>query len=144
MKKTIAFVSLTVGAGIVGLVLLVSAWTGESSASAKQDLCNSLNDLAASVVNYEGLDLSTATNEQLDAAANDISNAWDNVVDNGNDWVNAYDNPLTNAYWDLYDSIQELPGDNTVAQDLQQLQPELVAFPQAFQETFDGSGCASA
>jgi hypothetical protein len=65
------------------------------------------------------------------------------VVDDANDWVNAYDNPLTQAYDDLYGAIDALPGDNTVAEDIQDLQPELSAFPEAFHETFDGSGCAT-
>ncbi len=92
---------------------------------------------------YEGLNPATATNDELDAAADDITNAWNDVVDEGYDWAYAEDNSLTEAYNDLYDGIQSLPGDNTISQDIEALQPELSAFPQAYSDTFDGSGCTS-
>ena len=37
-----------------------------------------------------------------------------------------------------------LPGDNTIAQDMDDLQDELDAFPAAYRATFDGSGCYTA
>jgi hypothetical protein len=142
MKKTVALIA---GASIlaVGLVLLVSAWRGESSAEAKADFCNSLTELSTTVKSYQDLNPTTATNEELDSAANDISDAYDNVVNDAADWANAYDNPLNEAYNDLYWEIQFLPSDYTVAEDLNAVEDELAAFPQAFSETFDGSGCST-
>ena len=136
---------------LLGVIAFAGAVTGltialwpESSAEAKANYCDSLTNLSSTVMNYQGLNPATATNDELDAAADDISNAYDDVVDNANDWANAYDNPLGQAYDDLYYAIQDLPGDNTVAEDINALQPELSAFPEAFHETFDGSGCATA
>jgi hypothetical protein len=80
-------------------------------------------------MSYQGLNPLTATNDELDGAADDITRAWDDVVDEANDWANADDNALTNAYDDLYYAIQDLPGDNTAADNLRDLQPELDAFP---------------
>jgi hypothetical protein len=94
-------------------------------------------------MSYQGLNPATATNDELDSAADDITNAWDGVVDDANDWADADDNALAAAYDDLYWAIQYLPGDYTVAQDLEALQPELSAFPRAFSDTFNGSGCSS-
>jgi hypothetical protein len=128
---------------VAGLVLLVSAWVGPSSAEAKKDFCNSLSDLSATVMSYQGLNPATATNEELDNAADDISGAYDQVVEDAEDWANAYDNPLNEAYNDLYWEIQYLPSDNTVAEDLSAVDDELAAFPSAFNETFDGSGCST-
>ena len=142
MKKKIALVAAA-SALVAGLVLLVSAWVGPSSAEAKQDFCNSLDNLSATVLKYQGIDPATATNEQLDGAYNDISDAYNRVIDDANDWANAYDNPLNEAYNDLYWQVQSLPSDYTVAQDLNAVSDELAAFPQAFTETFDGSGCAT-
>ena len=122
--------------------LLIAFWP-ENSATAKRNFCNSLSNLSSTVMSYQGLNPATATNDQLDSAADDISSAWNDVVDNANDWANAYDNPLGNAYDDLYWAIQALPSDNTIAEDLNDLEPELSAFPNAFHETFDGSGCNS-
>ncbi|SRR6266516_4530217 len=141
MKKL--YIALAVGASALGFALLATAFTGESSATAKGNFCSSLDNLSGTVMNYEGLNPVTATNDELDSAADDITNAWDDVVDDANDWGNADDNALTSAYDDLYWAIQGLPGDYTVAQDLDALQPELSAFPQAFSDTFDGSGCSS-
>ena len=142
MKKKVALVA---GAAILtaGLVLLVSAWRGESSAEAKADYCKSLNSLSATVMSYQGLNPATATNEELDSAADDISDAYNEVVNDAEDWANAYDNPLNEAYNDLYWQIQSLPSDYTVAEDLDAVSDELAAFPHAFNETFDGSGCST-
>jgi hypothetical protein len=95
-------------------------------------------------MNYEGLDPRTATNEELDSASGDIEDAWNEVVDDAEDWANASDNPLTEAYNDLYSAVQGVPGDYMVAESLEAVDEELSAFPQAFSETFDGSGCSSA
>jgi hypothetical protein len=142
MKKTAALIA---GGSIlaVGLVLLAVAWRGESSADAKKDFCNSLESLSATVMSYQGLNPATATNEELDSAADDISDAYNEVVNDAEDWANAYDNPLNEAYNDLYWEIQYLPSDYTVAEDLDAVSDELAAFPSAFQETFDRSGCST-
>ena len=118
----------------------IALWP-EDSATAKKNFCSSLTNLSSTVMTYQGMNPATATNDQLDSAADDITDAWNAVVDDANDWANAYDNPLGEAYDDLYNAINTLPGDNTVAEDIEDLQPELSAFPQAYQETFDGSGC---
>jgi hypothetical protein len=133
--------ALTLGACLLGL--LVAACGGESSETAKQNFCDSLSNLSSTVMSYQGFDPATATNEEWNDAANDISSAWDDVEQEANDWTNADDNALTKAYNDLYDGIQALPEDNTIAEDIDDLQPQLDAFPQAYRETFDGSGCSS-
>ena len=140
MKKTIAVVLgvLTLG---LGTVLLVAAWDTEDSEEAKAEFCESLSALSATVTSYEGLDPATATNDELDAAADDVEEAWDDVLDQGYDWVYAYDNELTEAYNDLYWAVQDLPGDNTMSENIDDLDEELSAFPEAFEATFDGSGC---
>jgi hypothetical protein len=115
----------------------------EDSQTAKGEFCDSLGDFSTTVASYQGLDPLTATNDELESAYDDISGAWDDVVDQGDDWVNAYDNELTDAYWDLYFAVEDLPGDNTAAENLEELQPELSAFPEAFTATHDGSGCST-
>ena len=140
MKTMLAVAFVAAAAAIA---LLATAWTGESSATAKQNFCTSLSDFSGTVMNYQGLNPATATNDQLEDAADDINDSWDDVVDDANDWANAYDNPLTGAYNDLYYAIQDVPGDYTVAQTINEVQPELEAIPSAYAETFDGSGCTT-
>jgi hypothetical protein len=124
-------------------IALAFTWDGESSATAKRHFCDSMTNLSSTVMSYEGMNPATATNDERESAADDIASAWDRVVDDANDWANAYDNPLTDAYNDLYYAIQDLPGDNTVAQDIQDLQPELDAIPGAYKQAFDLSGCTT-
>jgi hypothetical protein len=143
MTKKIAAAIVGAAAVAAGLGLLVAFAWPEDSATAKQNYCDSLRNLSSTVMSYQGLNPATATNDELESASNDIKDAWNRVEDDANDWANAYDNPLGNAYDDLYWAYQDLPGDNTVAEDLHDLQPELSAFPEAFHKTFDGSGCAS-
>jgi hypothetical protein len=142
MKKTTVGVVLAAVLGLVGLGALI-AYDGESTEEAKASFCESLTELESTVKGYESLDLRTATNDELDAAADDIYAAWDDVVDEGWDWVYAEDNTLTDAYNDLYYAIDDLPGDSTVSESLADLEDELAAFPAAYEETFDGTGCAT-
>jgi hypothetical protein len=143
MKKTIAVALgvLTLG---LGTVLLVAAWDTEDSEEAKAEFCESLGELSTTVQSYEGLDPATATNDELEAAADDIEEAWDDVIDQGYDWVYAYDNELTEAYNDLYWAVDGLDGDNTISENIEDLEDELSAFPAAYSATFDGSGCTTA
>ena len=134
---------LAIGAVLVGVFAAVAyAYDPESSEEAKADYCQSLSDLSSTVMSYQGLNPLTATNDELDAAADDIEDASDEVVDDAEDWANAYDNELAQAYDDLYWEIQFLPGDNTAAENLDAVEDELAAFPAAFHDTFDGTGCS--
>jgi hypothetical protein len=142
MKKAIIG-ALVLGASVVGVALLVAVYANEGSAAEKQEFCESLTNLSSTVMSYEGLNPVTATNEERDAAADDISEAWYEVEDEASDWANAYDNELAEAYDDLYWAIDGLDGDNTTAENAEDLEDELNAFPEAFRSTFDGSGCST-
>jgi hypothetical protein len=143
MKKTIVS-ALLAGAFILSIGLLAVAWTGESSDEAKADFCNSVTELNNTVTSYQGLNPLTASTEELDSAKDDIYDAYDEMIDDAEDWANAYDNPLNEWYNDLYWAYQVTSDDLTVAETVTELEDELSAFPAAFDETFDGSGCASA
>lgn len=143
MTKAKLAAVLTISALLVGAFTAIAyAYDRESSDEAKTDFCQSLSDLSSTVMSYEGLDPLTATNDELDEAYDDIESAWDEVVDDADDWANAYDNELAQAYDDLYWQVQFLPGDYTAAENLDAVEDELAAFPSAFRDTFDGSGCS--
>ena len=87
---------VAIGAVFVGSFAAIAyAYDPESSEEAKADFCQSLSDLSSTVMSYDGIDPLTATNDELDAAADDIEGAWDEVIDDAEDWANAYDNELT-------------------------------------------------
>lgn len=133
--------TLAAGVGAAALVLLMSA-CGQSTDEAKTDFCDSLDEFSSSAMSYQGLDPRTATNSELDAAADDLDSAWDEVQEDAVDFYYADDNELTDAYNDLYDAAGSLPADNTASENLDDLAPELEAIPGAFWNTFDGSGCS--
>jgi hypothetical protein len=122
--------------------LTIAFWP-ENTATAKRNFCTSLDNFSSAVVKYQGLDPVTATNADYENAADDLDHSWSALVDDANDWVNAYDNPLTSAYDDLYRAIQDLPSDDTIAQDVDALEPQLSALGHAYRDTFDGSGCST-
>ena len=135
---------LTAVAAACALGVALSACGSESTAEAKSDFCTSLDEFSSTVMSYDGLDPSTATNDELDSAEDDIVRAWEDVQDEADDWTDADDNALADAYDDLYWAIQYLPGSNTAEDNLEDLEDELEAMPAAFHETFDGSGCTTA
>jgi hypothetical protein len=139
--RSILAVTLAGGALAAGAVITVNAVAFEDAESAKADVCTSLHELSDTIVGYEGLNPLTATNDQLEDAYDDISGAVESLDEELDEWVNAYDNPLTEAYWSLYDAVEDLDGDNTAVENLAAIEDELAAYPAAFQETFDGSGC---
>jgi hypothetical protein len=138
-KSIIGAVAL--GLAVLTITFVAIAWSFESSDEAKADFCDSVATLSSTVESYQGLDPRTATAEELDAAEDAISDDWHEVVDDAEDWVNAYDNPLYEAYDALYWEVQTIPDDYTVAESLAEVEDELAAFPAAFDEAFDGSGC---
>jgi hypothetical protein len=143
MKKTIIALLASVFILGTGVAIAAVAWDGESTETAKANFCSSLTDLSSTVMSYQGLDPRTATNDEMESAADDIADAYDNVVDEAYDFAAADDNALTDAYNDLYYAIEGLDGDNTMSQNLADLEDELAAFPSAYAETFDGSGCSN-
>ncbi len=134
--------TLAVGISAIALVGALSA-CGESTETAKANFCDSLDEFSSTAMNYQGLDPETATNEEMDRASDDIADAWYHVENEAADWANAEDNELTEAYDDLYDAIQDLPGDNTASENLADVDDELAAIPTAYRTTFDGSGCST-
>lgn len=142
MKKTIIG-TLLVAVVLVSVALVAAAWT-ENSDEAKADFCDSVTELNTTVTSYQGLNPLTASTEELESAKDDIYDAYDEMIDDAEDWANAYDNPLNEWYNDLYWAYQGTSEDLTVAETINELEDELAAFPEAFNETFDGSGCASA
>jgi hypothetical protein len=140
-----AVTGAVVGAGLVAGLVTCAFVTlrGEDSESAKADFCASLGDFSGAVQTYDTLDPQTTTNDEYESAYDDLEDSWNELVSEADDWASAYDNELTDAYWDLYYAVEDLPGDNTMAENIDQLQPELNAFPDAFQATFDGTGCTT-
>jgi hypothetical protein len=116
---------------------------GDDEDTVHEDFCASVDTFATTVQDYTTLDPNTATTDEIREASDAIDEAYDEMLDQGNEWVNAYDNELTDAYWNLFYAVEDLPGDNTVSQNVDEFEWYLSELPAAYQETFDGS-CAAA
>jgi gamma-glutamyl:cysteine ligase YbdK (ATP-grasp superfamily) len=129
--------------GIVALALVaataLAACGGdkESPAEAKQNLCASLDDFAASVVALQGVGLSSSQ-DQLTSALDDIDQAWQQVVADAKDVKNVNTDNIKSTYDDLKQAVQNRPTDQPMTEVISGLGPKVTAFAQAWKQ-FAGS-----
>jgi gamma-glutamyl:cysteine ligase YbdK (ATP-grasp superfamily) len=129
--------------GIVALALVaataLAACGGdkESPAEAKQNLCASLDDFAASVVALQGVGLSSSQ-DQIQSALDDINQAWEQVVADAKDVKSVNTDNIKATYDDLRQAVENRPTDQPVTQVIAGLEPKLSAFAQAWKQ-FSGS-----
>jgi gamma-glutamyl:cysteine ligase YbdK (ATP-grasp superfamily) len=109
----------------------------ESPAEAKQNLCASLDDFAASVVALQGVGLSSSQ-DQLTSALDDIDQAWQQVVADAKDVKSVNTDNIKSTYDDLKQAVQNRPTDQPTTEVIAGLEPKLSAFAQAWKQ-FAGS-----
>ncbi len=130
--------------GVLALVLCAGlAACGsnkESPAEAKENLCASLHDFAASVVALQGVGLSSSE-DQLKSALDNIQSAWDRVVADAKDVKTANTDNVRSAYDDLKNAVQNRPTDKPVTQVVAGLQPKLTAFADAWKQFANSVDC---
>lgn len=129
--------------GILALALLaataLAACGGdkESPAEAKQNLCASLDDFAASVVALQGIGLSSSQ-DQIKSALDNVDQAWQQVVADAKDVKNVNTDNIKSTYDDLKQAVQDRPTDQPMTEVIAGLEPKLTAFAQAWKQ-FAGS-----
>ena len=138
MKRTVA-ITFAVLAACCGLVACGS--DKESQQEAKQHLCSSLDTFAASVVALQGLSLGTSSEDDVDAAADNIGKAWDQVVKDAKDVKNASTDQIECAYNDLKQAIQDRPTDKPITEVIAGLEPQITAFAESWKKLADGLDC---
>jgi hypothetical protein len=95
-----------------------------------------LSEFAASVVNLQGLTAETASTDDFEAAADDVSEAWDGVKADAEDISEADTGALESAYDDLEGAIDDAPDDVPVAEAVTTLQDEIAAVATAYREMY--------
>jgi uncharacterized protein YcfL len=115
----------------------------ESPAEAKQHLCASLDDFAASVVSLEGVTLSSSE-DQISSALDDVQAAWDKVIADAKDVKTANTENIQSTFDDLKEAVQNRPTDKPVKEVVAGLQPTLAAFGQAWKQFASSVDCKSA
>jgi hypothetical protein len=113
----------------------------ESQQEAVGKLCTSLDDFAASVVGLQGLSLGSSSRDDVEQAADDIQDAWDQVVEDAKDVKTASTADLEAAYDDLKQAVQDRPADEPMTDVIAGLTPKVTAFAQAWKDMADGLSC---
>src|SRR3954452_2363692 len=66
----------------------------ESQQEAKQNLCTSLDEFAASVTALQGLSLTGSSGDDVEAATQNIEDSWNQVVDDAKNVKSASTEPI--------------------------------------------------
>lgn len=136
MKRTLVLVA-------VGLALLAGCDSSKPSpAEAKQQLCTSLDNFAASVVALQGVGLGSSE-DQLNSALDDVDKAWDKVVADAKDVKNANTDQIKSTYEDLKQAVQNRPTDKPLTEVIAGLESRLRAFASAWKQFASSLDCKS-
>ena len=135
--------------GIAAALVVVVACLGlvacgsnkESQKEAEQNLCQSLDKFSASILSLSGLSLGSSTQDDVKAAVDTVSKAWDQVVADAKDVKNVSTDELRSKWDDLKHGIENRPTDKPISQVIAGLQPQITAFTQAFQQVTNGLDC---
>ena len=114
----------------------------ETPAEAKQHLCSSLNEFAASVVGLQGVALSSSEDE-LKSSLDKVQAAWDKVVADAKDVKTANTDHIKSTYDDLKNAVQNRPTDKPITEVIAGLKPKLTAFAQAWKQFASSVDCKS-
>ena len=134
MKRLLGIVALAL---VAATALAACGGDKESPAEAKQNLCASLDDFAASVVALQGVGLSSSQ-DQIQSALDNIDQAWQQVVADAKDVKTVNTDNIKSTYDDLKQAVQDRPTDQPMTAVIAGLEPKLTAFAQAWKE-FAGS-----
>ena len=137
MKRLLGIVALAL---VAATVLAACGGNKESPAEAKQNLCASLDDFAASVVALQGIGLSSSQ-DQLTSALDDIDQAWQQVVADAKDVKSVNTDNIKSTYDDLKQAVQNRPTDQPTTEVIAGLEPKLTAFAQAWKQFASSLDC---
>jgi hypothetical protein len=126
----------------VAALVLAGCTQEQSQASAEADLCASLATFGGSLQAFQDLDPASASIEDVEAARDDIQEAWDGVAAAAADVSEADEAALETAWSDLADDIDNIPQDEPIADVLTGLQSTADDVRGVYQEMADGSGCS--
>jgi len=133
-------VALVVLALVASVALAGCGSNKQSPAQAKQDLCASLDDFAASVVGLQGLGLSSSKDD-VTAALDNVDKAWNQVVDDAKDVKTANTDHIRSTYDDLKSAVQDRPTDKPLTEVIAGIQPKLTAFAEAWKQFASSLDC---
>jgi gamma-glutamyl:cysteine ligase YbdK (ATP-grasp superfamily) len=137
-RAALVLLALAVSTGLVAC----GGSSKPSAAEAKQNLCGSLNDFAASVVSLQGV-VVNPSQDAIKSALDDIQASWDKVVADAEDVKSANTDNIQSTYDDLKKAVQNRPTNKPVTQQLSGLSPQLTAFAEAWKQFASSLDCKS-
>jgi hypothetical protein len=112
-----------------------------SEAEAVAQLCADLNTLQVADAAFDDLGPDSTINE-IQAANAAYSDALDDVDASARDVVDVRTQPIDDAYDDLAQAINDIPGDATISDGLASIAPQLAAVDAAYASAFSGVDCS--
>lgn len=135
---------LLMGVGLIAAMLAVAAVAcdddGPSEEEAVAQLCSDLTQLEAADAAFDNLG-ADSTIDEVGAANDAYSDALNDVVDSAGDVAAVRAQPIEDAYADLDQAIDDIPGDATIAGALASITDELAAVDDAYDEAFASVDC---
>lgn len=131
---------LRVVSSVVVAVLVGVSVAACGDEAAEASLCDSLGDFRAAVSDLRELD-DDSSREDLEAARDDVSDAFEQVVTDAGDLAGIRVDGLQSAFGDLGTAIDDLPEGTSIREAIDELEPQLNAVGMAFEALFAGLEC---
>ena len=135
------FLGLGLLIAIVAVVSIACDDDEPSEAEAVAQLCADLTTLQAADAAFDDLGADSTVDELNDANAT-FSDALDDVDASARDVVDVRTQPIDDAYGDLAQAINDIPGDATIVEGLASIAPQLAAVDAAYDSAFSGVDCS--
>jgi hypothetical protein len=133
IAPTLALVLAALAAGCGG--------GGSSASGANSQFCTDLNDLAVSIIALQGIDLGSASQDQLDAAAHRVERQWSQVKQSATALKDSSLDALKQAGDDLAASVALLTDVDEMAEGTVSISGRLTTFAGAFAKAADDKNC---
>lgn len=131
------------GVGLLVAVLAVAAIACDDEPSEEEavaQLCSDLTQLQAADAPFDDLG-AASTIDEVEAANDAYSDALGDVVGSAGDVAEVRAQPIEDAYADLDQAINDIPGDATIVEALASITDELAAVDDAYDEAFASVDC---
>jgi hypothetical protein len=116
---------------------------GGSKSTQQQALCDSLNQLNKALTDLDNLDPKTATNAEVQTAANEARAANAKVQADAKEVSQTQATTVALASQRLITAVKAVPAGSTPKQTLQQVEPVLQSTKTQFQASYNGLACGS-
>lgn len=124
----------------MALLVAAAGCGNDTTENTQQTLCQSLGAYQTALNQFNSLTVNS-TMADIDAAEQNLVEAWNDVVAAAADYTNANIDSLQTAYYNLMTAINNIPSTDTVQQAMQSIQPQIQAVASAWQQLYTNLNC---